>query len=62
MIGDHDIVMPEHATQMSRIIPNAQLVILPGPHGSFIGEICAVNNGSKMPEISAELINEFLKK
>jgi len=30
MIGDHDIVRPEHAVLMFRLLPNAQLAVLPG--------------------------------
>ena len=30
IIGDHDIVRPEHAVSMFRLLPNAQLAILPG--------------------------------
>ena len=30
MIGDHDIVRPEHAALMFRLLPNAQLAVLPG--------------------------------
>jgi len=30
MIGDRDIVRPEHAVQMFRLLPNAQLAVLPG--------------------------------
>jgi pimeloyl-ACP methyl ester carboxylesterase len=30
MIGDRDIVRPEHAVLMFRLLPNAQLAILPG--------------------------------
>ena len=30
MIGDHDIVRPEHAVLMSRLLPDAQLGVLPG--------------------------------
>ncbi len=30
IIGDHDIVRPEHAVLMFRLFPNAQLAILPG--------------------------------
>src|SRR5436190_2269856 len=36
--GDEDIVTAEHAVVMSRKIKNAQLLILPGNHGSYIGE------------------------
>ena len=30
MIGDADIVRPEHAVQMFRLLPHAQLTVLPG--------------------------------
>jgi len=60
--GDKDVVTREHAVKMSRIIPNAQLVILPGTHGSFIGEVCAVEERSKMPETTVTMIKEFLDK
>jgi pimeloyl-ACP methyl ester carboxylesterase len=30
MLGDHDGVRPEHAVEMFRLIPNAQLAIFPG--------------------------------
>jgi pimeloyl-ACP methyl ester carboxylesterase len=60
--GDKDVVTPEHTLKMSHIIPNAQLVILPGTHGSFIGEVCAAEEGSKMPETTVTIIKEFLDK
>ena len=60
--GDKDVVTPKHTVKMSEIIPNAQLAILPGTHGSFIGEVCAVEGGSKMPETTVTMIKEFLDK
>ena len=60
--GDKDVVTPEHTIKMSRIIPNAQLMILPGTHGSFIGEVCAAEKESKMPSTTANMIKEFLHK
>jgi pimeloyl-ACP methyl ester carboxylesterase len=62
ILGEHDVVTAEHAVKMSKIIPNAQLMILPGTHGSFIGEVCAAEKGSKMPEATVEIIKEFLDK
>jgi pimeloyl-ACP methyl ester carboxylesterase len=29
-LGDHDAVRPEHAVEMFRLIPNAQLAVFPG--------------------------------
>ena len=60
--GDHDVVTPAHAVKMAQLIPNSQLMILPGTHGSFIGEICTVQEGSKMPEATVAIIKEFLDK
>lgn len=60
--GDKDVVTAEHTVKMSQIIPNAQLMILPGTHGAFIGEVCATEEGSKMPETTVTIIKEFLDK
>src|SRR6188768_2544876 len=60
--GDKDVVTAEHTVKMSQIIPNAQLLILPGTHGSFIGEVCSIEEGSKMPETTVTIITEFLDK
>lgn len=62
MVGDHDVVLPEHTLKMSHLIPHSELVVLPGTHGSFIGEICTAEKGSRLTEMSAVLIGEFLKK
>lgn len=58
--ADHDVVLSEHAVKMAHIIPNAKLLILPGTHGSFIGEICTAKQGSKMPEATVAIVEEFL--
>ena len=60
--GDKDVVTTEHTVKMSQTIPNAQLMILPGSHGSFIGEICTAIEGSKMPGLTVAAIEEFLSK
>jgi pimeloyl-ACP methyl ester carboxylesterase len=62
IIGDHDIVTPEHAVEMSHKFPNAELMILPGDHGSFIGEVCSAKEGSKIPKLTVAAIEEFLNK
>ncbi len=58
--GDKDVVTTEHAVKMSKLIPNAQLMIVPGTHGSFIGEVCTTIKGSKLPGLSVAAIAEFL--
>ncbi len=62
MMADHDVVTPEHAVKTAQLIPNAQLVILPGTHGSFIGEICSAKKDSKLPGITAALVEAFLNE
>src|SRR5207247_11278329 len=37
--SDADVVRPEHALELSRTLPHAQLAILPGGHGYFLGEM-----------------------
>lgn len=58
--ADKDVVLNEHAIKMAQLIPNAQLLILPGTHGAYLGEVCTAIPGSKMPEITVELVQEFL--
>ena len=60
--GDRDVVTCEHTVKMSQLIPNAQLMIVPGTHGSFIGEVCSVEEGSKIPGMTIGIIEEFLNK
>jgi len=60
--ADRDVVTVEHAVEMSHQIPNSRLVILPGTHGSFIGEICTMKKGSKVPEATVAIIEEFLNE
>jgi pimeloyl-ACP methyl ester carboxylesterase len=61
IVGDHDVVTVEHTIKMSHLIPGSRLMVLPGVHGSFIGEVCTVKKGSKVPEMTVEIIEEFLK-
>ena len=60
--GDKDVTTPEHALEMSNLIPNAELIIMPGVHGACLGEIEAVVPGSKQAEITVQLAEEFLEK
>jgi len=59
--GDAEVVRAEHALELSRALPHAQLVILPGGHGDYIGEICAVDKHSQIPALVTAMIEAFLK-
>ena len=60
VIGDRDIVKPEHALELARTIPDARLLILPGGHGDYLGEAVMTQEQTRQPELTAGLIGEFL--
>lgn len=60
--GDAEVIRVEHALELSRTLPHAQLAILPCGHGDYIGEICAADKHSKIPALVTAMIEEFLKK
>ena len=60
VIGDQDLVTPEHAVELSRRIPKSRLLILPGGHGEYLGEAVMAPKDSRMPELTAGLVEEFL--
>jgi pimeloyl-ACP methyl ester carboxylesterase/ketosteroid isomerase-like protein len=76
MIGDADCVRPEHAVEMFRLLPHAQLAVLPGGHGAYIGEVTAARREdsqvrfgaanpsskkeSRVPDMVVAMIEEFL--
>ena len=42
MVGDADVIRPEHAVWMARVLPRAQLAVFPGAeHGAYLGEASA---------------------
>jgi hypothetical protein len=59
--GDLDVVRPEHALELYHTLQAAKLAILPGVHGECLGEICSPNPQSKVPLLTVEMIEEFLK-
>ena len=60
MIGDRDVVKPEHAIELSRLIPQSRLLMLPGGHGDYLGEIAAPPVDDRRLRASVELIEAFL--
>jgi pimeloyl-ACP methyl ester carboxylesterase len=43
LCADQDVMGPDHAVRMSRAIPGARLLIVPGGHGDYLGELAASN-------------------
>lgn len=62
IIGDKDIILPEHALEMHRQIANSQLAIIPGGHGEYIGEITTLDADFKESTLVVPLIEKFLDK
>jgi pimeloyl-ACP methyl ester carboxylesterase len=60
VLGDHDIVKPEHASELTRLMPQSRLLVLPGGHGDYLGETTVSKKESRYPELTAGLIEEFL--
>jgi len=60
VLGDRDIVKPEHAVELTRLISGARLLILPGGHGDYLGEAVMTQKVTPYPELTAQLIEEFL--
>ncbi len=60
VVGDQDIVTLEHAVELTRLISGARLLVLPGGHGDYLGEAVMTQRDSRYPELTAQLIAEFL--
>ena len=60
VVGDQDIVLPEHALKMSRLLPNGRLMIVPGNHGDFLGDVMTQRPNSQAPAAVVKLIEAFL--
>jgi pimeloyl-ACP methyl ester carboxylesterase len=62
VVGDKDVIRPEHALALSRTLPHARLCILPGTHGSYLGEIMTPNVSDRTVRVFADVVNEFLEE
>lgn len=61
IIGDADVVRPEHAVEMYRLLPHSRLAIIPGGHGDYIGEITTPQD-TTLIAATISLINKFLSE
>jgi pimeloyl-ACP methyl ester carboxylesterase len=60
IVADKDVITIDHTIKMSKLVEGAGLVVVPGIHGSYIGEVGSIAPGNKLPEATAIMINEFL--
>jgi len=62
IIGDKDVITPEHAIEMHRLITNSELAIIPGGHGAYIGEITTPESDLNESDFVVPMIERFLDK
>ena len=62
IIGDKDVITPEHALELHRQIANSELAIIPGGHGEYIGEVTTLTPDFKESELVVPMIEKFLEK
>lgn len=62
IVGDRDVIKPEHAIEMHRQIANSELAIIPGVHGEYIGEITTLSSNSREADFVVPMIERFLDK
>lgn len=60
--GDKDVILPEHALEMHRMISNSELLIVPGVHGEYIEEVTTLKSNSHQAKFVVPMIEAFLDK
>src|SRR5258705_8494363 len=58
--GDRDVTRLEHAIELSRLFPDARLLVLPGGHGDYVAEASSAPTDTDYAEITARLVEPFL--
>ena len=62
IIGDKDVINPEHAIEMQRLIAGSELAIIPGVHGEYIEEITTLKTDSREADFVIPMVEKFLDK
>ena len=60
VVSDKDVVTPEHAVEMAHLLPNGRLAVFLGGHGEFFGEAMSPRPQSRVTELFAAMVDEFL--
>lgn len=58
--GNDDVARLEHIAELSRLIPDCELAVLPGGHGTYLGEATAAEPGGVLPSLTVALVERFL--
>ena len=62
VIGDQDVIKPEHAIELHKQMAGSELAIIPGGHGEYIGELTTLKSGSNEATFVIPMIENFLNK
>ncbi len=62
MTGDRDVTRLEHAIELSRLFPDARLLVLPSGHGDYLAEASTAPADTDYAEITARLLARFLSE
>lgn len=62
LIGDNDVTTFAHAAEMQALIRNSSLMVIPGGHGDYIGEITTLKQRKGIYRQVAFLIEDFLSE
>ena len=60
--GDRDVARVEHALELSRVFPDARLLVLPSGHGDYLAEASSEPAEAGYAEIAARLLERFLSE
>ena len=60
--GDADVMPPECAVEMHRLIAHSELAILPGVHGKYIAEVATLHHDKSDTVFIVPMIETFLDK
>jgi pimeloyl-ACP methyl ester carboxylesterase len=58
--GDLDVITRDHLARLSTLIPGGRLLIVPGYHGSYLGEVLAAGGDLRSMRATLPFLLEFL--
>ncbi|MDN4613344.1 alpha/beta fold hydrolase [Leifsonia sp. F6_8S_P_1B] len=58
--GDRDVVRADHFVELAGLLPDARLLIVPGGHGDYLGEVLAAGGDPRAMEATLPFLLAFL--
>lgn len=60
VVADQDVVRVEHTVRLASVIPGARLLVVPGSHGDYLGELLAAAGATGPLERTLPFLTGFL--